>query len=833
MSVTSGVVVLAALTLVWSPALAAARQPSGAELLRALDKLGVVGHVLYVAAHPDDENTRLLAWLANEKRVRAGYLSVTRGEGGQNLIGPEQAPLLGLIRTDELLAARAIDGAEQWFTRARDFGYSKTPEETLNIWDHDAILADMVSVIRRFRPDVVVTRFPAEARETHGHHTASAQLAVEAFAAAGDRTRFASQLGGPDKIAPFRPKRIVWNRFSFGGPPTGEELAGLVKLDVGSFDPVRGESYGEMAARGRSMHKSQGFGVAPSRGESFEWFKTLAGEPMKSSIFDGVDLGWSRVPGGRKVAEHLARIRAGFAVDAPARSVPELLTLYAEMAALADHPYKREKLDELGEIILGCTGLWSDASVADYVAVPGGEVAVNVDALNRSPVAMTLREVRLPGGVRVAVDRPMVQGKPVRVEKTFKLAVETEYTQPHWLAHPPEKGHWTVSDSSLAVRPNAPALLAELVVAIGAQTLTVARPLVYKWVDPVAGERQRALEVLPAVAVNPRPSLLVFADATTSKSLTVRLKAHRAGVAGELKPELPSGWSAEPASQHFSLAQKGDELELAFRVHPPRGEAVASMRVVATVGGQKLARSVAHLEYAHIPIETVTPEAEVKLVRVDVKHKRTRIGYIPGAGDEVAAALRQIGYEVTTLTEEALAHEPLSRYQAIVTGVRAFNVDARLPYARGRLMQYVADGGTLVVQYNTNNFLSKVPTEMGPKPFRISQHRVTDETAAVELIDPAHPILTRPNRIGARDFAGWVQERGLYFADQWDAAYQPILSLHDPGESPQKGSLLVAHHGKGAFIYTGLAFFRQLPAGVPGAYRLFANLLEHGPAGAR
>ena len=809
--------VTVAVTLMAAPGFAA-KQSSTGELMRALDRLGVVGNVLYVAAHPDDENTRLLAWLANDKLVRAGYLSLTRGEGGQNLIGPEQAPLLGLIRTEELLAARSIDRAEQWFTRARDFGYSKTPTETLAIWDRDAILADVLTVMKKFHPDVVITRFPPEGGETHGHHTASAMLAVEAYKALD---------------AAARPKRVVWNRFNFGGPPpSGDELQHLTKLDVGGYNALLGVSYGEMAAQGRSMHKSQGFGVAPSRGEQLEYFKVLAGEPTAHSIFDGIDFSWGRVPGGKKIGEHVARIRAAFSPTAPSRSIPELVALRGEMAALADHPWKAEKLAEVDELIAGCAGLYAEAAVADPIAIPGGDVKVDVAIINRSAAAMTLREVKLPGGERVApvkIEKALGDDKLLKVELEFKLPAEAEFSEPYWLAAPPDKGHWTVKDAALIGLPAQPPLAAELVVAVGGTTLTLTRALSYKWVDPVAGERWRALEVLPPVSVTPRASLLVFADATTTKSLAVRIKANRADVKGTLAPELPAGWSAEPKSAPFALAKKGDEVELAFRVHPPRAESLASLRLVATVDGQRVSRAIQHVEYSHIPIQTVTPEADVKLMRADIRHKRTRIGYIAGAGDELPAALRQAGYDVTMLTEETIAHGSLGPYQAIVTGVRAFNVDARLPFLHERLMKYVADGGTMVVQYNTRNFISDVPMQMGPAPFKITQERVTDENATVTMLEPKHAIVNAPNKLGEHDFAGWVQERGLYFAGEWDASYLPIFAMHDEGEPPRKGGLIVTKHGKGAFIYTGLAFFRQLPAGVPGAYRLFANLLDYAP----
>lgn len=797
--------------LVSSTTSAASRQPSAAELLRAIDKLGVVGNVLYVAAHPDDEDTRLLAWLANDKLVRAGYLSLTRGEGGQNLIGAEQAPLLGLIRTEELLAARSVDGAEQWFTRARDFGYSKTPEETLAIWGHDEILADVVAVYRKFRPDVVITRFPPGERDTHGHHSASVMLAIEAFNAAEPA---------------WRPKRVLWDRW--GDAPGADEAATLARQDVGGYNAVLGLSYGEIAARSRSMHKSQGFGVAASRGEQLAWFKTLAGDPARQSIFDGVDLTWGRVAGGKKIAEHIARIKNAFSVEQPYKSVPELLALHGEMAAMPDHPWKAQKLGEVEALVVGCAGLFAEATVADATAVPGGDVKLTLQALSRAPIAVALREARV-FGERIAVDKALADEKPLKIEHTLKLPAENEYTQPYWLAQPPEKGRWTVKDAALMGLPAAPPPSVELTLAFGDRVLlTIARPLVYKWTDPTAGERQRALEVVPPVTVDARAALLVFADAQP-KSLTVRLKAHRDDVAGELAPELPPGWRAEPPSQKFALAKKEAEREVAFKIVPPRGETTGALKLVATVGGQRYARALQHIEYPHIPIQTLTPDADVKLVRVDARHARKRIGYIAGAGDEVPAALRQIGFDVTMLGDEAIASGSLAQYQAIVTGVRAYNVDARLPFLHDKLMKYVADGGTLVVQYNTVNWISNVPTEIGPAPFKISRDRVTDENAPITLLEPAHPIFTRPNRISARDFAGWVQERGLYYADSWDPIHRPLMSMRDPGEKETKGALLVARHGKGAFIYAALAFFRQLPAGVPGAYRLIANLIDYAP----
>lgn len=762
-------------------ALSLAKQPNGAELERAIERLSVVGNVLYVAAHPDDENTRLLGWLANDKLVRAAYLSLTRGEGGQNLIGPEQGPLLGLIRTQELLAARRLDRAEQFFTRARDFGYSKNPEETLSIWGHDDILADVVGAIRSFHPDVIVTRFSPEARDTHGHHTASAMLALEAF----------RNVTGV--------KRIVWNKGMFNAKPD-EDLSGFIKMDVGGYNPTLGLSYGELAAQSRSMHKSQGFGAAPSRGPAPEYFRVLAGDPAKVSILEGLDLTWNRVKGGDKLAKILARARAGFKPTDPAASIPTLLEAQAALDALPDNPWKEPKRAELSEVIAACAGLFLEATAADYIAVPGGMVKVTAVALNRTNAPLTVKEITVGG---VAIDHS---------EKSISVPNDARITNPSWLEAPSTRGHWGAS-----ITEDPPALAARFVLTAGTQTLTLERPVAYKWTDPVAGERHRALEVLPAVTLQARTPLMMFPD-THAKELRVVVRASAGTARGTVHPEAPQGWTVDPPSLPFALKEKDAEQELTFHVRPPAGATTGALALTADVDGMRADRGVTRVEYPHIPIQTTVPKAEVKLVRLDLQRgTRQRIGYIPGAGDDVPAALRQAGYDVTT------AGDDYSKYDAIVIGVRAFNVK-RLDH--DRLMAYVHAGGTVIAQYNTKNWISKVPAEIGPYPFSISQDRVTDETATVE---GDHRILHTPNKLTAADWNGWVQERGLYFADKWDEQhYEAPLSMHDPGEPPRRGGLLIARHGKGTFIYTGLAFFRQLPAGVPGAFRLFANLLAHG-----
>ncbi len=795
-------------------------QPDIAHLERLLDRLLVVGNVLYVAAHPDDENTRLLAFLSNGMLLRAGYLSVTRGDGGQNLIGPELGPGLGLIRTQELLAARAMDGAEQLFTRARDFGYSKSPEESLAIWGHEAVLADVVLAIRRFRPDVVMTRFPTGGVETHGQHTASALLTVEAAALAADPAYM------PDaehrRLGPWKVTRVVWNLFTGFGAPE-QDLTGFPSLDAGGYDPWLGLSYGELAADSRSNHKSQGFGAARRRGPIPEYFKLLAGAPMKNSPLDGVVLDWSRVPGTERLVAELKRARAAFRTATPEAALPGLLAARAELGRLPDNPWKAQKLAELEQAILACAGLFAEV-VADRPSTsPGATVPVTVTALLRRPAQVTLKEVRLAGHA-FKLDRALEAGQPFEVKEALAVPSDARPSNPVWLELPATAGQYPVPDPALAGLPEEPApLQAEFLFAFGEQSVVVRRPVVFKWVDPVLGERYRRLEVLPAVTVDPDGPLLVFPDAG-EKQLTVTVRSV-GGASGTLALEVPPGFSATPKSVPFVL-EKGGEVTLTFRVKPPKAPATGLLRAVATVAGKTYDRGLRRIEYAHIPIQTSLPPAEVKLTRVDVAHVRRRIGYVPGPGDEVPQALRQVGYEVTPLTLTDLREQPLGRFETIVFGVRAFNVEPRLSTLHDKLMGYVRAGGTVILQYNTTSWPASGPPPLGPFPFTIGHGRVTDEGAAVT--SAPHPVLTTPNPIGPADWNAWVQERGLYFAETWDEHYAVPLSMHDAGEQPQRGALLVAPLGKGAFIYTGLSFFRQLPAGVPGAFRLFANLLDHG-----
>ncbi len=770
-------------------------RPSGAELLRDARKLSVLGTVLYVAAHPDDENTRLLATLANDTLVRAVYLSLTRGEGGQNLIGQELGPALGVIRTQELLAARRLDGAEQRFTRARDFGFSKSVDETLARWDHDGVLQDTVAVIRELRPDVIVTRFSPEPSDTHGHHTASARIAVEAFTAAAD-PRWHPELG-----AAWRATRVVWNAWS-PDPSVKLDLSKATHLDSSPYSPLLGLSFGELAADSRSMHKSQGFGAAPTHGSNQENFVPLAGD-AGVSLLAGVDLTWARVPGADGAAKLLAQAAAELRVDRPADALNTLLAAHAALKKVPPHPYQALKLAELERLIAHCAGVYVEAAAASAQVVPGGTVDVTLTALVRGSKQLVLAQVRLSDGQQVA---------PGTAKVTLAVPADAPYSTPEWLERPT----------------TAPEPTPTLWVDFDFGALTVRRPVLFKWTDPTAGERFRPVEVLPPVVLAPDAPLLVFVDGA-AKVVKVSVAAQADGQAGEVRPVVPTGFTVTPAAAPFSLAKKGDAVELAFEVRAPKGGAAeAVVQWEARLGAKTVGLSLQRVEYAHIPVQVRLFAAQTKVVRFELKKGGAKVGYVPGAGDDVPAALRQVGYEVTVLDDEALRTRPLRGFDAVVLGVRAYNVNAKLPAHRAKLLDYVQGGGVVVLQYNTKNRLSDLPAQLGPYPFDVSRDRVTDEAAEVTFTQPGHRVLQKPNVLGPKDFDGWVQERGLYFAGTWDKQYQTPLAMNDPGEPPRQGSLLVAAYGKGAFVYTGLAFFRQLPAGVPGAYRLFANLLAHG-----
>ena len=803
---------------------------NAADIQLALKKLNTVGTVLYVAAHPDDENTRLLGYMANEKCLRTAYLSMNRGDGGQNLVGTEQGELLGLIRTQELLAARRIDGAEQFFTRANDFGFSKGPDETLRIWGHDSILADVVWIIRLFKPDIIITRFPTTGEGGHGHHTSSAILAGEAFTAAADPNRFKEQLKYVDT---WQAKSLYWNTFNFGNGVNTIDTNQL-KVDVGVYNPLLGKGYGELAAESRTMHKSQGFGVPKQRGKQMEYFKFIKGDSSSTNLFAGIDQSWKRVVGSEKVASLLEQAMKEFQVDKPEKSLPVLIKAYNLMKGMKESYWKTQKMKELTDVILACGGIWLEADADDYAVVPGKQLKITANVINRSDAPFKLEKISYGGDKNKSVDSNMVKNHLFSITDSIIISHKAAYSTPYWLERKHGIGMYSVSDENLIGRPeNFPAETVLFGLSCGDLKISIVRPVIYKWTDPVDGEKYRPLEVCPAVTANIELGNYMFTNNQT-KEIKVTLKGNINDATGSVKLSLPnSEWKVMPATIPFSMKKKGDETTVTFKVTAPVffntsiNDAITAKAEVV-INNTTISKGVVRVNYPHIPMQTLFPEAEAKFVPLYIEKKGKNIGYIAGAGDEIPQCLKQIGYEVTTLSEEMVLSPALKDYDAIVVGIRAFNTNERIQFYHKALMDFVSNGGNLVVQYNTNNFLSSVKGDIGPYPFKISRDRVTVEEAVMTFELPNHILLNSPNKISQKDFEGWIQERGLYFATDYDSLYETPFSCNDPGEKSSKGSVLVAKYGKGYFIYTGLSFFRELPAGVPGAYRLFVNMIGVG-----
>jgi LmbE family N-acetylglucosaminyl deacetylase len=801
-------------------------QMNSGEIQLALQKLNVLGRVLYIAAHPDDENTNLMALWANGSLYDAAYLSVTRGDGGQNLLGPELGERLGVIRTEELLDARRIDHARQFFTRAIDFGFSKTADETLRIWDHDKILADIVWVVRNFRPDVIVTRFSPEDQKTHGHHTASAILAREAFSAAADPNRFPEQLAF---VKPWQATRLVWNTspFFFTNRNLPFDPTGLTVLEAGGYNPLLGKAYTEIAAASLSMHKSQGVGSPPRRGARKEYFKPLQGQPMTTSLFESVDTSWSRVANSESVAAEIRQIVSKFNPADPAASVPDLLKLRQAMSGIPDESWIAEKKADLDKIIAACLGLHAEASTATEAFTPGQTAAIKLEAINRSNVPITLQEVRFPNtGDSNKIDAALPSNELVTKDPSCKIPDDAPYSQPYWLRKPRAPGTFTVDDQKLIGLPeNPPALPVEIVLQVNGQELRYLLDTKYRTVDPVAGEVRGPVVISPPAFVNVLNSVFVFAT-NQPKPVSVRVTAATGAVRGELKLAAPQGWEVSPAFIPVDLKAANADMVTTFTVKPPIQNGEGSLRAIISIDGRDYSLERVRISYPHIGVQTLMPPAQAKLVRADIRKKGERIGYIPGAGDDVPDSLRQIGYSVKMLSEPEITAKNLAQFSAVVLGIRAYNTQDRISNWLPELFAYVKNGGVAIAQYNT---LADLKTnQMGPYPLEISRDRVTDENAQVRVLAPDNSLMSSPNKITPKDFDGWVQERGLYFPNKWDPAWTPILSCNDPNEKPLDGGLLVAKSGKGFFVYTSYSWFRQLPAGVPGAYRLFANMLSLG-----
>lgn len=792
-----------------------------------------------IAAHPDDENTALLAYLSRGRKVRTGYLSLTRGEGGQNLIGPEQGDALGVIRTQELLAARRIDGAEQFFTRAIDFGFTKTAQETFEKWGHDKILSDVVWVIRRFRPDVIILRFTGTQRDGHGQHQVSALLGKEAFSAAADPHRFPEQL---QWVEPWQAKRIMWNTFAFTRQQEEEaaKLPNQIAVDLGTYDPVLGHSYAEIAGMSRSLHRSQGMGAPERRGSSKNFLVLVAGEAASQDMFDGIDTTWSRIPGGAPVGQILAEAAHNFDVEHPEKTVPALLKAQKLVAGFEQSGAKQPWLDlkrrDLEEAIVLCSGLWLDATADKYAVVPGGALKISATALNREKLPADVESVDVDGMAKAAADlthgSPLVFNEPHVSALSVTAPKNQPVSQPYWLRDPKQGETYTVPNQlDIGLAENPPLLRAHFHLRIDAAEVEVDRPVMFRYIERSEGERTRPVIVEPDVALQLSEGARMFPSGAP-RSIHLQVEANVPDASGHVQIQVPAEWAVEPRELDFKLTGAGQETPVSFRITPPAHDSMGTLEASANVGDSKIAVGMQLINYPHIPPQVLFPPANTGLVRADVRLLAKVIGYVMGAGDEVPEALRQLGADVILLSADDLARGDLSRFDAIVTGVRAYNTRPDLRANQERLLEYVKNGGTMLVEYNVleGGFAGGDPSSLaniGPYPIKIGRDRVTVEEAPVEPL-VANAVLHKPNEITAKDFEGWVQERGLYFASEWDPHYQALFETHDPGEKPLRGGTLYTRYGKGVYIFTAFSWFRELPAGVPGAYRIFANFLSAG-----
>lgn len=832
---------------------------SSSDIYQQLKKLNVLGSVLYIAAHPDDENNGLLPYLAKEKLYRTAYLSLTRGDGGQNLIGPEQGIELGMIRTHELMAARAIDGSEQYFTSAYEFGFSKSADEALRVWDHEKVLADVVWMIRSLQPDIIIARFPPDARAGHGHHAASAIIANEAYTAAADSTKFTEQF--KYGVKPWKAKRLLWNTFNFGRTNTTSD--NQLKMEVGAYNSLLGKSYGELGGEARSMHKSQAEGRPRRRGEVVEYFVHVAGDSAKTDIMEDVNIGWSRLTKGREVTvtnsqgkelnvqlsteadiqqiqKSIHNIIDQYDFKQPQKSVPELVKLYKQMYnKMPDGAWRTQKLKEIQHIIEHASGLFAEAFTQQETALKGDSVRVNFFVNKRSDVAATIRSMRFVGGEDTVVMQITEKNKNYQYARIMLSDKGPEYTQPYWLRKTKVRdGMFVVDDQQdIGKAWSEPVFSVVFDVEIEGVRFQIQRPILYKYVDAERGELYQPFVIVPHVEVymgstvvllnvkdetgkNRADSMLhvVYRSNFTQQNVLTTLNIRQEAVKPVFSREQRNFVKGQrqivnvPLTKVYNPAAAAQYLEATISIVPQGGRSLNFSDYFKSI------------RYDHIPNISYAFRDHVKMLKEEIKVRGKKVGFIPGSGDMMPEALKQMGYEVKELGDADITDENLREFDAIVTGVRAYNLNEWLTSKYDVMMRYVERGGNLIVQYNRNQGGVAVP-KIGPYPFQISSNRVTEEDAEVRFTIPDHSVLNFPNKISSTDFIDWVQERSTYQADQADSRYQAPLSMNDTGEKASSGSLITTAYGKGNFAYVSLVMFRQLPAGNPGAFKILANLL--------
>ena len=805
---------------------------SPADIYHEIQKLNFLGTALYIAAHPDDENTRLISYLSNNVHARTGYLSMTRGDGGQNLIGPELRELLGVLRTQELLAARRVDGGEQMFTRAVDFGYSKNPKETLEIWDKDMILGDVVTAIRKFKPDVIVNRFDHRSPgTTHGHHTSSAMLSVEAFDLANDPTAFSDRL---ENTETWQPKRLFFNTswWFYGSQEKFEKAdkSRLLNVDIGTYYPMLGMSNNEIASLASSQHLCQGFGRLSSRGSEEEYLELLKGNMPKNkeNLFEGINTTWTRVEGGDKIGAILNKVEADFNFKDPSVHLADLVKAYQLLQDIGDEHWKELKSKELKAIIEEVAGLHLEAFTTQGYSNPGESIVINLEAVNRSNKKIKLESVSINGETKLNEPIDLKDNQLFRKELKITIPKSADYTGPYWLMEKGTLGTYSVTNMDLIGKPETPrAFKATFNLNLEGVSIPIDKTVSYKYGRPDKGEIYQPFEIVPKATSKLQDKVIIFSD-DTPKQIPVTIKSHKDNVSGSVSLKVGQNWILDSPSQSFSIEKKGDEQTLIFTLTPPSSENETSLTSVVHIDGEDISKEMVTIAYDHVPTQTVLMPSEAKVVRLNIHKAGENIGYIMGAGDDVPTSLEQIGYTVHTINPADISEGSLQKYDAIVLGIRAYNVVNELNFKQKYILDYAKQGGTVIVQYNTAGRWANQFENIAPYELEISRDRVTNENSEVKIIAKDNDLVNYPNKITPDDFQGWVQERGLYFPDKWSSEFTPILEMQDEGESATKGSLLVAPYGEGHYIYTGLSFFRELPAGVPGAYKLFSNMLSIG-----
>jgi len=733
------------------------------------------------------------------------------------------------MRTQELLAARNVDGGEQLFSRANDFGYSKHPDETLEIWQKDKVLADVVWAIRTFKPDVIINRFNHKTPgTTHGHHTSSAMLSVEAFDLAKDKTKYTDQLKFTDV---WQPKRMFYNTswWFYGSKEKFEraDKSKMLSFDVGVYYPLKGLSNNEVASIARSQHLCQGFGALTTRGSQEEYIEFIKGDfpKDKKDVFSGINTTWNRIKGGAEIGAVLYEVEKNFDFVNPSKHLPALLEAYKKIKDLDNKHWKKIKLKELTAIIEACAGLYLEASANNGATTLNSSVELKLETLNRSNLSIQLISLNILPENRVIVkDLDLLPNKKQEFKETINIK-NTTYSSPYWLEKPWDLGMYTVDNQQLIGNPETPRPI-EIAynLMINAVEITITKPVVYRYSKRDKGEIHEPFEVLPKVTTKLNDKVLIFADGKSQK-VPVTVRSGENNVSGMVTLEVPKGWEVSPKENSFSITQKNDIQVVDFMITPTKSQSEGKLKAIAKINGMVYNKELITINYDHIPKQSILLASEAKVVRLDIKKEGKLIGYIQGSGDAVPESLRQIGYEVQEIEINDINGDNLKQFDAIVIGIRAYNTKKSLQFKQKYLLSYVENGGNMIVQYNTQGRRSATDVK-APFELQLSRDRVTDENAKVAILAKEHSLLNYPNKITEKDFEGWVQERGLYFPNKWSKEYTSILSMHDKGETAKEGSLVIAKYGKGNYIYTGISFFRELPVGVSGAYKLFANMLS-------